>query len=126
MEEFTHEGVAWAAYRDGANGAAGAMYFHRKDTGKSQWMDPRAAGASAKAKGKPVEWSGQSTMVVVATLVLTVSGFAGRIYYLAKYYPEMLFPTKKRKERKKGWARSKLKQSGKMSQDGKGGRSANS
>ena len=47
--------------------------------------------------------------------------------YLQKYYPEALHPTLKRKVRKVGWGRSKFKQPGgnRMSQDGKGGRSAN-
>jgi hypothetical protein len=44
-----------------------------------------------------------------------------------KYYPELLFPTKERKQRREKSSKFKpQKARGKMSQDGKGGRSANS
>ena len=50
-----------------------------------------------------------------------------RIWYLSRHCPELLHPTKERKVRKIGWGRSKFKQgSNRLSQDGKGGRSANS
>ena len=52
---------------------------------------------------------------------------AARVLYLRKAAPDLLHPTMKRKVRKQGWGRSKFKTgSNRMSQDGKGGRSANS
>ncbi len=44
------------------------------------------------------------------------------------YYPEALWPTKERKDRRKaaGGKVKPQKQRGRMNQDGKGGRSANS
>ena len=45
---------------------------------------------------------------------------AGRVAYLAKYYPDALHPTLKRKIRKRGWGRQKYRAPGgnRMSQDG--------
>ena len=55
-----------------------------------------------------------------------------QVWYLSRYYPELLHPTRKRKrdrslKRGQGaYALSRTKARGKLNQDGKGGRSANS
>lgn len=84
--------------------------------------------AKAAAPPPPSPWDRLKVgLVVTIPVMLFISAVAGRIYYLHTYYPEVLFPTKVRKERKKGSAGFKpQKARGKMSQDGKGGRSANS
>ena len=66
--------------------------------------------------------------VAIVPLTLFIGGLVARIAYLHTYYPEMLFPTKERKDRRRasGGKFKAQKARGKMSQDGKGGRSANS
>eukprot|EP00793_Prasinoderma_coloniale_P003788 PRCOL_00003165-RA len=98
----------------------GRYYFHHGESGATQWVLPRAPGR---------EHVGWVVSLVVATLV--AAAFYFRITYLQKHYPEMLKPTRVRKERAgnriSGFDKFKAsKPRGKMSQDGKGGRSANS
>nr|BAF46278.1 hypothetical protein [Chlamydomonas reinhardtii] len=116
------------------------IYFVNEATSEPQWHDPRGPAPKAgennvditipleppslKAKG--------STLTVAFVAMLPVLLFAGgtfaRIIYLQIHYPEMLWPTKERRDRRRasGGKNKPQKQRGKMNQDGKGGRSANS
>lgn len=87
-------------------------YWHNPDTGVSQYKSPIPAGPMA-------------IVLILTILFLFFSFLLGRIWYLWKYEPSLLFPTKKPKERVQKWKRAKVKARGKMNQDGKGGRSAN-
>ncbi|KAG1663762.1 hypothetical protein FOA52_011813 [Chlamydomonas sp. UWO 241] len=119
------------------------VYFHNPETGDTQWEDPRMEARSGSEKqskpkreraktpaGKPNNsmWDSLSVGVVAMFPVLAFIGAIGaRIFYLHVHHPELLFPTKERKDRRKKTAGLKTRKgSGKMSQDGKGGRSANS
>ena len=148
LGDFEFKGDEWTSYREGKEGL---RYYHNKRTGETQWNDPRVPDngvdanmhdylnrvrqdkllerelESNKALAKPPKASLASQLTIVfLPFLLFFGAIGGRVYYLQRYYPEMLWPSKKRKERKKGWGTSKYKTGGKMSQDGKGGRSANS
>lgn len=78
---------------------------------------------------KPPSKTASSWTIMMVALVpvlgFTVAMF-GRIAYLQIWYPDLLWPTKERKQRYKNSNKFKpQKARGKMSQDGKGGRSAN-
>ncbi|KAG2422692.1 hypothetical protein HXX76_015856 [Chlamydomonas incerta] len=116
------------------------IYFVNEATSEPQWHDPRGPAPkvgennvditipleppSLKAKGSTF------TIAFVAMLpvLLFAGGTFGRIMYLQIHYPEMLWPTKERRDRRRaaGGKAKPQKQRGKMNQDGKGGRSANS
>ncbi|EFJ48196.1 hypothetical protein VOLCADRAFT_104886 [Volvox carteri f. nagariensis] len=114
------------------------VYFINENTKEPQWHDPRIAVPSEEPQTMdikipidPPKPKGSSlTVAVVAMLpiLLFAGGTAARVAYLQMYYPELLWPTKERKDRRKaaGGKVKPQKQRGKMNQDGKGGRSANS
>lgn len=70
---------------------------------------------------------GPMGMILVTVIgFIFLSALLGRIWFLWKYDPTLLFPTKEPKKKLQKWRRPKVKARGKLNQDGKGGRSANS
>mmetsp|Transcript_41630 Transcript_41630/g.50495 ORF Transcript_41630/g.50495 Transcript_41630/m.50495 type:complete len:224 (-) Transcript_41630:285-956(-) len=140
-ETFYHKDVLWQVHTDPQHGQ---KFFYNTATQESIWTDPRTGQRpkSMKApKGKKNVYDDSATgyddseplpkstalTIILVPFATFGAALAGRIYYLQQNYPEMLNPTKERKVRKKGWGVNKFKQgSNRMSQDGKGGRSANS
>ncbi|GIL71095.1 hypothetical protein Vretimale_17834 [Volvox reticuliferus] len=114
------------------------IYFINEATSAPQWHDPRGAAPSDEPQNidikipiePPKPKASSLTVAVVAMLpiLLFAGGTAARVAYLQIYYPELLWPTKERKDRRRapGGKVKPQKQRGKMNQDGKGGRSANS
>lgn len=103
-------------------------YFHNVASGATQWHDPRglAAPRARKLLSRGDRWRARA--LIVAPLALFFGAWAARVSYLKKHFPELLHPTKKRKERKQGLSSGrKYRPPGqrRMSQDGKGGRSNN-
>ncbi|GMH44545.1 hypothetical protein BSKO_12497 [Bryopsis sp. KO-2023] len=96
-------------------------YYFNPDTKISQWGFPRS---------KLEEKIGRRMMILICVVPLVglLSLCFGRIYYLKAYYPDLLNPTKVRKPKvaKRGKLGKGFKHRFKISQDGKGGRSANS
>ena len=88
------------------------------------WVDPRPPAPRRPATAAERR---RILVLLLSPFALFLAALAARVSYLRAHVPELLWPTKQRKERKKGWGRSKFKQgSNRLSQDGKGGRSANS
>jgi hypothetical protein len=89
-------------------------YWYSLETGKSQYKSPEP---------QPVF---TNLFFALCALALFLALGAWRIWWLWTYEPTLLFPTKTPKKKVQKWRRSKMKQrKGKMNQDGKGGRSAN-
>ena len=66
-------------------------------------------------------------MVSMVPVMGLAAAMVGRICYLQIYFPDLLWPSRERKYRTRSNAKFKAQKArGKMSQDGKGGRSANS
>ena len=87
------------------------------------WDDPRPAFDLSRTEHRVAVASIVGFFVVAFALAVLL-----RLGYLRAHYPELLNPTMKRKARKAKWKRRPAYQNSKnrMSQDGKGGRSANS
>ncbi|KAK3269787.1 hypothetical protein CYMTET_21784 [Cymbomonas tetramitiformis] len=133
--QFRVGSVMWQQFSDPASKMT---YYHNTESGKVQWEDPRdplsgrgysysSAGSGKAGEARPedpeaaAETKTVQLQILFTIFVLVVSASAGRIYYLKTNFPEMLNPTKKRKERAKGWGKYKgPRGSNKMSQDGKG------
>lgn len=114
---FAVDGVAWEQWEDPATEET---YYYNPSTQTSQWGSPRS---------KSEEKAGRRMMIVICLVPLMglLSLCFGRIYYLRKNYPDLLNPTKVRKAKTAKRHRMKpMKTRFKISQDGKGGRSANS
>lgn len=97
--EFELGGVRWQQLYDHNTGK---YYFGDTSNSHTQWEDPRKAGDAAENSGGGL----------VATLALAPIAFLGvavfvRVMYLQMYHPEYLYPRRYRKNRKKGFARSK-------------------
>lgn len=135
--QFMYKEVAWYALDDPATER---VYFYNTQSKEVQWQDPRMKEPNPPGRpivigvpDKPTESKTQEpptwtllTIVLVPVFTFTFFMF-GRIAYLQIYYPELLWPSKERKQRYKNNNKFKpQKARGKMSQDGKGGRSANS
>ncbi|GAX78119.1 hypothetical protein CEUSTIGMA_g5561.t1 [Chlamydomonas eustigma] len=126
----TSNGEKWMVYRDDKTNK---HYFYNQVTNQATWIDPRRLLETLEqpvvVMNEKPESSQVVTIATVATLpiFLVIAVAAARISYLHMYYPDLLFPTKERKERRQKSSRFRpQKARGKMSQDGKGGRSANS
>ncbi|GFR42962.1 hypothetical protein Agub_g3960 [Astrephomene gubernaculifera] len=114
------------------------LYFINEETSQPQWHDPRGPALSEtrevldtpETAYVPPPNNSSVTVAIVAILpiLLLAGGVAARVAYLQIHYPELLWPTKERRDRRKasGGKFKPQKQRGKMNQDGKGGRSANS
>jgi uncharacterized membrane protein len=75
----------------------------------------------------PREFLVQSTILVMGIMGILFGAVAARWSYLYQHCPELLFPTKIRKQRRRENNKLKHKrQRFKVSQDGKGGSSRNS
>ena len=99
-------------------------FFQNLSDRTVSWADPRPPAPRRPAT--PAERRRVAALALSPFLAF-FGALAARVMYLRDAAPELLHPTLKRKERKKGWGRSKFKTgSNRMSQDGKGGRSANS
>lgn len=131
---FFVDAAAFGTFLVFAEPEQGRVYFHNPESGITMWEDPRQMIDMSQRinlpDSKPASiWDTLSVgAVVTVPVLLFIGALFGRIYYLHNYYPELLFPTKERKDRRRT-ASGKLKAQkarGKMSQDGKGGRSANS
>lgn len=69
----------------------------------------------------------QSTLLVMAVMGMIFGSMGARWAYLYQHCPELLFPTKARKQRRRENNKMKQKRNRfKVSQDGKGGSSRNS
>ena len=92
-------------------------------SGQCVWDDPRPAFDLSRTEHRVAVASIVGFFVVAFALAVLL-----RLRYLRAHYPELLNPTMKRKARKAKWKRRPAYQNSKnrMSQDGKGGRSANS
>ena len=117
---FEIDGAKWGRFEDPASGAS---YFHNFASGQSVWDDPRPAFDLSRTEHRVAVASIVGFFVVAFALAVLL-----RLRYLRAHYPELLNPTMKRKARKAKWKRRPAYQNSKnrMSQDGKGGRSANS
>ena len=100
-------------------------YFYQNLTDRlTSWVDPRPP--VPRRPRTPAEQR-RVIAVLLTPFALFFGALWARVQYLRVHAPELLAPTKDRKVRKVGWGRSKVKLgSNRMSQDGKGGRSANS
>jgi len=123
---FEVDGVRWDTYHDLATNR---FYFHNPATKEVTWLDPRVAQwkqlQKAKKRLSPRDrrliWG-----VTVVPLAAAVIALSARVVYLQRHYPELLWPTKERKLRYRQRNKEKTPRSRfKISQDGKGGRSAN-
>ena len=118
-------GVGWEVYRDEASGAD---YYYNTETQKTTWRDPRRlkrGGAGALRQNLPL-LSGLG-LLFIGLLFVAV---AVRVRWLRRHRPGLLETTEKKKVRRP--KRPKANRNfthgsrNRMSQDGKGGRSANS
>ena len=117
---FELDAEKWGRFEDPASGVS---YYHNFASGQSVWEDPRPAFDLSRTEHR-VAVAGIVGFFVAAFAVLLLL----RLRYLRAHYPELLNPTMKRKARKAKWKRRPAYSNSKnrMSQDGKGGRSANS
>mmetsp|Transcript_40280 Transcript_40280/g.89458 ORF Transcript_40280/g.89458 Transcript_40280/m.89458 type:complete len:170 (+) Transcript_40280:143-652(+) len=123
---FELNGETWMVVEDSQSKKS---FYFNKAKNAAQWEDPRESGAIPDEplvegpKASPLSLA----FIVTVPVILFVGAMAGRIYYLHTNYPELLWPTKERRDRRRNNMKFKpQKARGKMSQDGKGGRSANS
>jgi hypothetical protein len=99
-------------------------FFQNLSDRTVSWVDPRPPVPRRPAT--PAERR-RVAALAISPFLCFLCALAARVKYLAETAPELLHPTMKRKVRKQGWGRSKFKTgSNRLSQDGKGGRSANS
>ena len=99
-------------------------FFQNLSDRTVSWVDPRPP--EPRRPATPAERRRVAVLAISPFLCFFVA-LAARVKYLADTAPELLHPTMKRKIRKQGWGHSKFKTgSNRLSQDGKGGRSANS
>eukprot|EP00850_Spirogloea_muscicola_P013573 SM000093S24384 [mRNA] locus=s93:46197:47243:+ [translate_table: standard] len=115
----------WSTY---LNEDLGKVFYFNEDRNFTQWEDPRR---TLKRLVMTPEEKRQALRIRLVAFVIPILGVVGawiaRMAWLKEYFPEALNPTKKRRIRvrqnNKGRApRTRFK----VSQDGKGGRSANS
>ncbi|KXZ42520.1 hypothetical protein GPECTOR_139g676 [Gonium pectorale] len=114
------------------------LFFYNQAADQAIWHDPRGPAPKSEAESidiqvpmtpPPPKASGITVaLVAMLPILLFAGGTAARVAYLQMYYPELLWPQKERRDRRKaaGGKTKPQKQRGKMNQDGKGGRSANS
>jgi len=123
VRTYEVDGVVWQQYSDPTSLRP---FFYNLETGESRWTLPNGAEYD-QSDGS----FGERLPLLLQVVLLPGLGcgllLGARILYLRHFYPEMLNPTKVRKIRKKGMTRpNTCRGSSKLSQDGKGGRSANS
>lgn len=121
---FQLDGDSWACFQDPLSEK---LYFHNHDKEVTQWSDPRVAARQRAKKALTPRDKRMRLSIAIIPLAVFLIAMSARIIYLQKYYPDLLWPTKERKARKKYRNKEKMpRQRFKVSQDGKGGRSANS
>ncbi|PNH08929.1 hypothetical protein TSOC_004489 [Tetrabaena socialis] len=130
--------VAEQKYYVAKDGETKLLYFINAENSEPQWHDPRGPAPTASGETidikipvtPPSPKASGITVALVAMLpiLLFAGGTAARVAYLQIHHPELLWPTRERRDRRKsaGGKFKPQKARGKMSQDGKGGRSANS
>lgn len=126
LESFEDAGgVGWEVYRDESSGLD---YYYNTETQKTTWKDPRrlrGGGAAALRQNLP-HFTGLGLLFIGLLFV----AIAVRVRWLRRHRPGLLETTEKKKVRRP--KRPKANRSythgsrNRMSQDGKGGRSANS
>lgn len=130
----TDAGQKYLVYRDQETGK---VFYFDTVTNEPQWDDPRVARKPKPPKppltvelnaGRKQRDPISTMLVALIPTMLFIGGAIARVWYLHTYYPELLYPTKTRKDRQRtsGGKFKAQKARGKMNQDGKGGRSANS
>jgi len=122
-------GVGWEVYRDAQSGAD---YFYNTETRESTWRDPRRAGARDPLTGARTLRSNLPYLAGLGLLFfgLVFAAVGARVRWLRRHRPGLLHPTEKKKVRRPKRPRASRGftpgSRNRMSQDGKGGRSANS
>ena len=101
-----------------------------RPTALTQWEDPRGSRGmrtGAEVSARPAVDTKSVMLISTLPILALIAAGVARVWYLSKYYPELLNPTRNRKKKTRGWGANKYRPPGqnRLSQDGKGGRSSN-